>query len=66
MPGPAFGLELLDTLRPNVASFHVKTGGMTVEHRFLSMHLHCANGVSCTGQGCRANTGKTRVKRHGR
>jgi hypothetical protein len=30
------------------------------------MHLHCANGVSCTGQGCRANTGKTRVKRHGR
>ncbi len=63
MPGPAFGLELLDWQKPNLASFHVKTGGKTVEYRYLTMHLHCANGVQCTGPGCRAKTGKTR---HGR
>lgn len=63
MPGPAFGLELLDWQKPNLGSFHVKTGGETVEHRFLTMHLHCASGVACTGPGCRANTGKTRRNR---
>lgn len=60
MPGPAFGLTVTDwdsrTLLPkNVAEYKGR--------RYLTMHTHCANGASCTGQGCRANTGKTRASR---
>lgn len=58
MPGPLHGLRVEKNSR--MASYHVKTGGVTREYRYWSMHTHCASGVNCDGRGCKAVTGKTR------